>query len=99
MQFKSKQGQILDVTVQTNGELQMVSEQQKFFATFHPENAQAVKKFLNVNLPEEVENPDVNLNPSKGNVADGDEEMSQDFQNTSIPGPDGVPTEEGVKNV
>ena len=85
MQFKSTQRQILDVTVQNDGHVQMACEQAKFFATFSPENAQAVKKFLNANLPEEVEHDEVNLNPLKGNVNDGDEEMEQ--------------TNEGVKNV
>ena len=102
MQFRSKQGQILHVTVQANGDVQMGCAEAKFFATFFPENAQAIKKFLVANLPEVVENPDINLNPKKDNVNDGDEEMEQNNNN-----PDASPTgsdveetnEQGVQNV
>lgn len=91
MQFRSKQGQILDVTVQTNGDVQMACEEQKFFATFFPENAQAFKGFLNANLPEEVEHDEINLNPNKDNASDDDEE-ADNVQHTQE-------HEEGVKNV
>lgn len=82
MQFRTKQGQILDVTVKANGDVQMACEQAKFFGTFFPENAQAFKKFLNANLPEVVENPEINLKPNKDNAGDGDAEMENTHTET-----------------